>query len=131
MTNQFKIGMANPMTDSCLGTSEKIIENGDLMPEEHEAINEMGADEAGPAGDEDTLAFGQRKKFDGREARECTVRDGSSFWKVNRSRLKKRVAAAGLGMFGLCFLFTKIFYGLGVLIGDNVVRAEVQGTEDI
>jgi hypothetical protein len=58
MTNQFKIGMANPVTDSCLGTSKKIIENGDLVPEEHEAINKMGANEAGPAGDENTLALG-------------------------------------------------------------------------
>lgn len=41
MTNQFKIGMTDPVADSCLGTSKEVVENSDFMSEEHEAINKM------------------------------------------------------------------------------------------
>jgi hypothetical protein len=33
VSNEFKVRVANPMADSCLGASEEIVKNSDLMPQ--------------------------------------------------------------------------------------------------
>jgi hypothetical protein len=44
------------MGDAGLGTSEEVVDYGDLMTEEHETINEMRTDKAGATGDKNALA---------------------------------------------------------------------------
>lgn len=46
------------------------------MAEEHEAVNEVRADETGTTSDEDAFALGRREKLHGREAGEGGVGDG-------------------------------------------------------
>jgi hypothetical protein len=67
--------MSDPMTDGSLGTGEEVVEDGNVMAEEHKAIDEVRADETSTASDQDALALGGRKKFDRREASESCVRD--------------------------------------------------------
>lgn len=57
MADHLEIRVADPMTDGCFGSSEEIVEDSDFMTEEHQSVDEMGADETGTAGDQDPLAF--------------------------------------------------------------------------
>ena len=50
MTNQLKIRMINPMHDILLPSREEIVDYYHLVPLHHEAVDEVGADEAGSAG---------------------------------------------------------------------------------
>lgn len=83
MSDQFKVRVADPMADSCFRTSEKIVENSDLVPKEHEPINKMGSDETGATSDKYALALGWRKQLNWREARKCGVRYRLSIGEVN------------------------------------------------
>lgn len=65
--------MANPVTDSSLGTGEKVVKDSDFMAQEHQAVNEVGAYEASATSDKDALALGRRHKPDRREARKGGV----------------------------------------------------------
>ena len=68
--------MAGPVIDSGFGTSEEVIDNRDLMSEEHQPIDQMRANKSSTARDEDALALGWRQKFDGWEAIKRGVRNG-------------------------------------------------------
>lgn len=75
VTNEFKVGMTNPMANSGLGTSEKVIENCDIVTEEHETVNEMRANKTCTTGDKDTFTLRRREEFNGRETGKGSVRD--------------------------------------------------------
>ena len=49
MSDELEIRMTNPMLDISLGTSEKVVGDGDTMSLEHEPIDEVRADEPGAA----------------------------------------------------------------------------------
>ena len=68
MAHHLKVGVADPVTDGRFGASEEVVEYGDLMAEEHEAVDQVRADETGATGDENTLALGRGEELDGREA---------------------------------------------------------------
>jgi hypothetical protein len=84
MTNQLKVGVANPVRDARLGTSEKVVEHGNLMTEEHEAVDEMGADEACAPCDKDALTACLGEKLDGGETAEGGVGDGLRLGVIDR-----------------------------------------------
>jgi hypothetical protein len=75
VTNQLKVRVANPVRHARFGTSEKVIEDGDFVAEKHETVDEMRADKACTASDEDALPAGLGKKLDGWEAAEGGVGD--------------------------------------------------------
>jgi hypothetical protein len=52
------------MRDARLGTGEKVIEHGNVMSEEHKAVDQMGANEACTPCDKDALTAGLGEKFD-------------------------------------------------------------------
>ena len=84
MSNQFKVGMADPVGDARLGTGEKVVEYGDLMTEDHEAVDQMRADEACTTCDEDALATRLGEKLDRGETAEGGVGDGLGLRVVDR-----------------------------------------------
>ena len=69
MTNELEIRMADPMTDGGLRTGEEVIEDGNFVAEEHQTIDQVGADEASTTGDKDALALRRRQELHGRETR--------------------------------------------------------------
>jgi hypothetical protein len=75
VTDHLKVGMSDPMTDGSLGTGEEVVEDGNVMTKEHKAVDKVRPNETSAASDQDALALGGRKKFDGREASESCVRD--------------------------------------------------------
>jgi hypothetical protein len=84
VSNQLKVGMADPVGDACLGTGEKVIEHGDLMAEKHEAVNQMRADEACATCYEDALTARLGEKLDWGETAEGGVGDGLRLRVVDR-----------------------------------------------
>jgi len=60
MSDHLKVGMTDPVADGGLGASEEVIDDGDLMAQEHQAIDEMGPNETSATGNQDTLALGWR-----------------------------------------------------------------------
>ena len=49
VTNQFKIGVTDPLGDVALSPCEVVIEADHLLPGLHQAINQMGANKASPS----------------------------------------------------------------------------------
>ena len=76
MANQFKVGVADPVRDARFGAGKKVVEYGDLVAEKHESVDEVGADKACAARDEDALPAGLGEKLDGGETAEGGVGDG-------------------------------------------------------
>jgi hypothetical protein len=75
MANQLEVGVADPVRDARLGPGEKVVEHGNLMTKEHEAVDQMGADEACASCDKDALPAGLREKLDRGEPAEGGVGD--------------------------------------------------------
>lgn len=84
VSNQLKVGMADPVGDARFGTGEKVVEHGDLVTEEHEAVDQMGADEACTTCDDDALTARLGEKLDRGETAECGVGDGLGLRVVDR-----------------------------------------------
>lgn len=84
VSNQFKVGMADPVGDARFRTGEKVVEHGDLMAEEHEAVDQMGSDEACTTCDEDALTIRLGEKLDRGETAEGGVGDGLRLRVVDR-----------------------------------------------
>ena len=116
------------MRDGCFGPGEEVVKDGDFVTEDHEAVDEMGADEAGTAGDEDALALGRREEFDGREAGEGGVGDRLAVGMEDGLGLVGSVRAGELRVLDLLLLDVLVLFGVG---GDDVVRAEIEGAEDV
>ena len=57
MADHLEVGVPDPVADGRLGAGEEVVEHCNFVPEEHEAIDEMGADEASTTGDKDALAL--------------------------------------------------------------------------
>lgn len=57
VTNEFKVGVTNPMADSGFRTSEKVVEDGHLVAEKHETVDEMRANETCTTGNKDSFAL--------------------------------------------------------------------------
>lgn len=83
VADHLEVGVTDPVGQAGLGTSEEVVDNGDIVAQEHETVDEMGADETSTTGDEDALALGGREKFHGREAGEGGVGDGLRVWVVD------------------------------------------------
>lgn len=130
VSHHLEVGVANPVTDSGLGSSKEVIDDGNLMTEEHKAVNEMGADKSSATGDKDPLALRGRKQLDGGEARKSGVRNGVSGGHIDRLGLVGGVALVELGVLSL-LLF--ILHARSHIIGslDGVVGPQIQGTKDI
>jgi hypothetical protein len=62
--NQLKTGMADAVGDARLGTGEKVVERGYLTTGEHDAVDQMGVDEACTTCDEDELTASTGEKLD-------------------------------------------------------------------
>jgi hypothetical protein len=117
------------MADGSLGASEKIVNHGHLVTQEHETIHEVRANETSSTGDKDTFARFGRQKFDGREARErrvgYRVGAGVIYGLGLVDRMPSREASVQLGLFGVDFInltFGHRYY---------VVRAEVERLKDV
>jgi hypothetical protein len=73
MTHQLEIGMAVPMADGSFRTGKKIVQNGDFMAQEHEAVNKMRTNETSTASDQNPLTAGGGEKLYGREPSKSSV----------------------------------------------------------
>ena len=116
------------MTDGRFGASEEVVEDGDLMAEEHKAVDQVRADETGATGDENALALGRREELDGREAGEGGVGDRLAVGMEDGLGLVGGVRAGELRVLDLLLLDVLVLFGVG---GDDVVRAEIEGAEDV
>ena len=116
------------MTDGRFGASKEVVEDGDLMAEEHKAVDQVRADETGTTGDEDTLALGRREELDGREAGEGGVGDRLAVGMEDGLGLVGGVRAGELRVLALLLLDVLVLFGVG---GDDVVRAEIEGAKDV
>jgi len=76
--------MADPVRDARLGTGEKVVEHGHLMTKEHEAVDQMGADEACATCDKDALTARLGEELDRGETAEGGVGDGLGLRVVDR-----------------------------------------------
>lgn len=84
MPHELEIGMPNPVADSCLGTGEKVVKDGNIVAKKHETVDEMRTDKASSTRDQNTLLVGWGEKFDGREAGEGSVGNGVDVGMVDR-----------------------------------------------
>ena len=98
MSDQLKVGMADPMADGGFGPSEKVVDHGNFMTQEHQTVDEVGSNETSAAGDQDTLALRWRQEFHRWETRESGVGDGIDVWVKDGFGL---VGAKTLGEFGM------------------------------
>ena len=74
VTNQLKVRMPEPVGDRGLGAGHVVVQHDHIVPQQHQPIHEMRADEARSAGDEHTLAFLRTQQAHGRvgcRRREC------------------------------------------------------------
>jgi hypothetical protein len=60
VADEFEAGIANEMLDVGLATGEEVVEADDVVTLLDEAVTEVGTEESGSAGDEDT--HGERFK---------------------------------------------------------------------
>ena len=90
MSDHLKVGMADPVADRGLGPSEKVIDNGHFVTQEHQTVDQVRSDETGPPGDQYALAIGWRQEFNGRETREGRVGDRVGVWVENGLGLIQR-----------------------------------------
>ena len=130
MTKHFKVRVTDPVANSSLGAGEEVVQDGNLVAEEHKTVNQMGADEAGATGDENALALRRREEFDRREAREGCVGDGLGVWVVDGLGLVRAVSTSELGVFRFLFLLLAAvaLYGGGRV---HIVWPEVKRPEDV
>lgn len=64
VSDHFKVGVANPVTDGGLGSGEKVVKDGDFMAQEHQSVYQVGTDKTGTTSNEDTFTLGRREEFD-------------------------------------------------------------------
>ena len=129
MPDHLEIGVANPMADGGFGASKEIIEDRDLVSEEHQTVDEVRPDESRSSGDENTLSLVGGEQLDGRETAESRVRDGVLAREVYRVGLEVGVTV-GDGC-GILAILRCLRDGAIARCRDHVVRAEVQGTDDV
>ena len=127
VADHLEVGVADPMTDRGLRTGEKVVQDGNFMAKEHETVDEVGADKAGATGDKDALALRWREEPHRREAGEGGVGDGLGVRMENRLGLVRAIGTCELSMLSLLRLLALV----ALSCGDHVMRAEVEGTEDI
>lgn len=124
VSDHLKVGMANPVADRSLGAGEKVIDNGDFVAQEHQAVDEVRSDEPGTAGNQDALALGWRQELNGWETREGRVGDRLSIW------VKYRLGLVNSGLLGGLLLLRTLLGGIGgTWGGQDIVRAKIQRSE--
>lgn len=104
MADHLEVRVANPVANGGFRTSEEVVEHGDFVAEEHQAVNEMRANETGTTGDEDAFALGWSEKPDGGEAGEGGVGDGLDVGVEDRLGLVRIVGPGELGVLDLLLL---------------------------
>ena len=57
VTNELEIRVSDPVTDCRLRTGEEVIDDSHLVPKEHQAVNEVRANETSSTSDENALAL--------------------------------------------------------------------------
>lgn len=119
--------MTNPVADGSFRASEEVVQDGNFVTEEHEAINEMRAHEACATRDKDALTLAWGEKFDWRETRECGVGDGIILSIVDRFALIGRTGASEESVL-FCLLLGRLS---PVSSGGHVMRTKVEGTEGV
>lgn len=67
---------SHPMREGALAAAEKVVEDDDVVTEEHEPVYEVRADKAGAAGDEDAFLLGAREFANGRVGGPAREGDG-------------------------------------------------------
>lgn len=123
MANHLEVRVANPVTDSRLRTSEKIVDHSDFVAQNHQAVDEVGADKASTASDQDALPLRGSQKLYGREAGEGGIRDRVRLGVVDRLGLEEReLVLIGVGLDGGL---------LGFGSGRRVVWAHIERAQDI
>jgi hypothetical protein len=112
--------MADPMRDARLAASEKAVEHGDLMTEEHEAVNQMGADEARATCNDDALLARLGEKLDGGETTEGGVGDRLRLRVVDRLWLVGGIplceVSVVIDLFGIEVFCLFLVHGLNIII---------------
>ena len=76
--DHLKVGVPDPMRDGRFRAGKVVVEHGDVVAHEHEPVDEVGADKACAAGDEDAFAVVWSEQFDGREGGGGEVVEGST-----------------------------------------------------
>jgi hypothetical protein len=121
--------MADPVGDARLETGEKVVEHGDLVTEEHEAVDQMGADEACATCDEDALTPRLGEKLNRGETAEGGVGDEQRLREVNRLELVSGIplceVSMVIGLFGIDAL--RLF----LVRGQKVVWTEVERSDHV
>ncbi len=77
---QLEVWMTNPVTQAGFRAREEIVDDGNLMSEEHEAVHKVGTHKTGAASDEDAFSLGGRDELDRGKARQSGVRNGVRVW---------------------------------------------------
>lgn len=127
VANELKVGVPNPMADGGLGPGEKVVEDMNLVAQDHEAIDEMGADKASTTRHKDTLPLRRGKQFDGRETRKSGVGDSLVRGVIDRLGLIRGVRLALEE--SKVFLFRRLI--ARVSGGCDIMRAQVERAQDI
>ena len=78
MSNEFKVRVTDPVRDGGLEASEEVVEDGDFMTKEHEAIHKVRTYKPSTAGDEDALSLGRGQQLDGRVMCDGRIGNGVS-----------------------------------------------------
>ena len=130
MSYHLKVGMTDPVTDGGLGAGEEIIDDGDFVTQEHQAVDEMRSDKTSAAGNQDSLAFRRRQKFDRWETRESRIGDRVGVWVEDRFGL---VRGKTLGELRVQFFLLRILLGeISVTrSGHDIMRAKIKRSEEI
>ena len=130
VSNHLKVGMADPVADSSLGTSEEVIEYGNFVTQQHETVDEVRSNKTSAAGNQDTLAVRCRQEFDGRETRQSGIRDRTSVRVEDGLGLivSKPLSELGVQFLLLCILLREIGVARG---SQDIMRAEIERSQKI
>ena len=122
--------MADPVTDGGLGAGEEIIDDGDFVTQEHQAVDEMRSDKTSAAGNQDSLALRRRQKLDRWETRESRIGDRVGVWVEDRFGL---VRGKTLGELRVQFFLLRILLGeISVARGGHdIMRAKIKRSKEI
>lgn len=71
--DEVEIGMAQPVSDILFATGKEIVEDRDLVTHAHEPVDEVGTDESGAAGDQNSHSFVGGQSLHGRKPRASVV----------------------------------------------------------
>lgn len=75
VADNLEVGVANPVRNGSPATGKEVVKDGDLVTQKHESVDQVGTNETGTTGDEDSLTLRVGEELDRGELGDSGVLD--------------------------------------------------------